>query len=243
MKEKNNLIKINPEKIVNSSSEKRVKDILLTLALVRNDISDLIYLQGLHVKNSPPDLQKVDEKSGQFTGRRIYIIRLVLSHFHEFLVFLDKRSKEIEDNDKLKKILDRLSDDEKALWIVFGWMAKKEYKKLKPWVLNVLNLAETARHDVTFHYYGSSKYLNDGFSEAFFKKPMTKKNEFAYATEIRSVKEDRSFYIDLALQVYLEKELKIKDLFLAEKDVIDLLSSLNRLLTDILSLYHNDLSD
>jgi len=242
------LSKIKPDKLKPSKD-----DLLLILALIKNDFSDLVYLQRLHIEKNKDIKFSFSAKNGQFTGRKIYILRLALSHFYSFLEFLHNRERDIDDNKKLKSVIDRLSKSDKKLWQDFRLLAKdlltKEPDELKTFIvkedtLKILQLSKAARHNLTFHYHGASKYLNIGFNKAFveIESEKTPANEFAYITELEDIHKDRSYYIDLSIQTYLEKELYLKgSLFDVEIEFVDLLAFANRILSKIITAYHREL--
>lgn len=240
------LIKIEPSNLADSK-----QDLLLTLALIRNDFSDLVYLQKLHKEKSEDFKLEVSAKNGQITGRNIYILRLALSHFYSFLEFLDKRDDLIRNNQKLQLVIDKLDKKDKKLWEDFCFLAKNLFLKksnklnnfiVKDDILKLLRLSKYARHNLTFHYSGSFNYLKIGFDEAFYVQPKNSANRVAFATELEDIYKDRSYYIDLSIQTYLERVADLKiDVFKIEKEFVELLAYANRILSRIVSTYHKDL--
>src|SRR5680860_513890 len=169
------LIKINRDKIKTSNEGKRTRSTFLTLALIRNDISDLVYLQGLFVHDNNKIESKISSHSGRSMGRMIYIMRLALSHYYEFLQFLCKRKEEINGDLEFQAILKGLNKEDRAVWDNFNSLAHE--LELIDTIIKVKNtsieykvmaLSRFMRGNLTFHYWGSAKFLYIGFEKAFF---------------------------------------------------------------------------
>ncbi|NQW49500.1 MAG: hypothetical protein HQ464_17205 [Planctomycetes bacterium] len=64
---KKDLIKLNKDKILKSNNKKGANT-LLTIALIRNGISDLVYLQGLFASDNKNIKNEVSAKLGQYAG-------------------------------------------------------------------------------------------------------------------------------------------------------------------------------
>ncbi|MBP9763520.1 MAG: hypothetical protein KBD10_02115 [Candidatus Pacebacteria bacterium] len=243
------LIKLDKNQIIKDNNKKGGSP-LLVLGLIRNDISDLIYLHDLFIKDSVDVKNLVNSRSGQYAGRKIYVIRLILSHYYEFLVFLDKKKKEISSDDQLKKIFKILNKDDLELWNHFISLSSQiEDKKIKTTdknintELKVALLAKSIRGGLTFHYWHASVHINKGFKTAFTDDEENSNNKFPYATEERSVYKDRAYYIDLSMQKYLEKEVSLnEDIFLFEKSIVNTISNVNLILNKILNNYHKNIS-
>jgi len=241
----NDIVKINKDKIKCSNENKRTRSTFLTLALIRNDISDLVYLQGLFVKSNKDIKYEISSVSGQFTGRMIYIMRLALSHYYEFLFFIDKRKKEIDNDLEFQVVLKSLNKKNKEVWHNFYCLASElktigEISKVKPNIkYKVAALAESIRGNLTFHYYHSSFYLYKGFIQAFYLDKQEEKNKHPLVTESENVSKDRSYYIDLSIERYLENESMIdENLFKFEKNIINTIAEVNMILNRILNIYH-----
>ena len=236
---------INPKNILKDRSN----GIFLGLGLISNDLGDLIYLQGLHARNSKFG-RIVCAEFGRAAGRNIYILRLALSQLYNILKFFFFREEDIKNNQSLILIKKTFSNDEKVFWEIVIKLAK-EYKRfgkkqlsipgINPEIIKIINLSESARDNLTFHYYGTNKYLMNGFDFAFIKKPQMN-TKHAYITEINDVTKDRRYYIDISIQRFLEEKLGSgKDIFEEEKKLIDFLAAFNKVVSRILSEFHKSL--
>lgn len=240
------LIKLNKDKILKSNNKKRANT-LLTIALIRNDISDLVYLQGLFASDNKNIKNEVSAESGQYAGRRIYFMRVFLSHYFEFLMFLYKRKKDIENDMELQVILKNLSKDNLKIWKNFNLLAdtiesKEKYKENNNIEYKVLILAESVRSELTFHYWHASSYLSNGFKRAFIEDDTNPHNKHPIATELFDLNKDRSYYIDLAIERYLENKVSLdKDIFIFENEIINIVANVNLILSVILNKYHNNI--
>lgn len=242
------LIKLDKNQIIRDNNKKGGSP-LLALGLIRNDITDLIYLHDLFIKDSTDVGNIVNSRSGQYAGRRIYIIRLILSHYYEFLVFLYKRKKDIDSDNQLKKIFKIFNKNDLELWDHFTLLSSQiEDKKIKvieknmDIELKVALLAKSIRGGLTFHYWHASAHINKGFKTAFIDDEEKPHNKYPQVTEEYNVYKDRAYYIDLSMQRYLEKEISLnEDIFLFEKSIVNTISNVNLILNKILSNYHKNI--
>ena len=241
------LIKIDPDKITADNN-----NVFLGLSLIRNDLSDLVYLQGLHAnENKKLDLKdkEVSAIAGQAVGRNIYIFRLALSLLYSSLEFFYTRRKQISSSDELKIILLSLPNPEKETWKSFLKMAnilltiKKINEIDEDTFLNnknkrILKLCYVARNNITYHYHGAVKHLKDGYLIAYSKRD-SENSSFAFATDKNSINEDRSYYIDLSIQKYLENKVGSHDLLKDNQDdFLKIIADLNAVISSILTKYH-----
>ncbi len=239
-----NLICIDPKKI-----DRTKKNIFFGLALIRNDLSDLIYFDKLHneAANRKKLVNTISAEAGQFTGRDIYIFRLALSHFYSTLEFLNTRKNDIKTNHNLKTIISSLTPTEWSAWdsmikISSSYDGKKSLDPtLNPDVGDVILLANLIRNDITYHYHGTIKHLTQGYSSAFAKTAFNSK--CAYVTEIENLDKDRSYYVDLAIQDYLENKIK-REIFKnkgLKKYSIEIMLGFHKVISKILLNYHKNL--
>jgi hypothetical protein len=117
----------------------------------------------------------------------------------------------------------------------------KPVKNIKPWVYKIIDLASSSRHDVTYHYHGILNHISRGYTSAFLEKNLLNA-EFAFATELQNIDSDRSYYVDLAIQTYLQDKIGIQNLIDdTQEDFLNLMSSCHKILSKLLSNYHNRL--
>lgn len=240
-----NLIEIFPENIANE------KNIFLGLSLIRNDISDLIFLQGLHAdyKKGLNLDGEISSKTGHVAGLELYIFRHALSLLYSSLEFLSYRSKDFETEEVFKNVFKRVSQSSRESWSEFvelsiSFMRAKNIsdidglpsfnKKTK----RILKLCFFARNHLTYHHHGTVKYLGEGYKIAFEGEKI-KNNKFAYVTEEGSIKEDRAYYIDLSLQRYLEEKIGSNNLLVENlSDFLNFMAEFNASISSILKEYH-----
>ena len=238
---------INPEKFLSGNDY----SLFLSLALINNDLGDLVYLQGLHARSVKKIKYPISAEHGRKTGRDIYIFRLALSHLFNILEFFYKRIKDIEKDNLLNKIINEdISTDEKLFWDLIITLSKsyKDFGKdklavvgINPELLRVISLSEAARNDVTFHYHGTPRHLKLGFESAF-KNNSLPNTKYAFVTEIGSVAEDRRYYIDISLEKFLEKEAGLEEsIYKTESLMVDFIANLNRVIYKILFEFHKTL--
>lgn len=219
------LIKLDRNKIIQSNNRKGSNP-LLTIALIRNDISDLVYLQGLFADGNKNIKNVVCAESGQYAGRRIYFMRIFLSHYYEFLIFLKNRKEDIENDTALQTILKNLNKNNLEIWNNFNLLAsrinsKEKYKgDNKNIEYKILILAESMRSELTFNYWHTSSHLSNGFKKAFNEDSKNPYNEHPQATELYDLN---------------------KDIFIFENEIIDTVANVNFILSKILNKHHNSI--
>ena len=115
-------------------------------------------------------------------------------------------------------------------------------KKLPKKFKDIIKLAIDCRNHVTYHYYGSAKWIGEGYKVAF-NKDSDQRSKYAYVTEIKSVIDDRSYYVDLAIQRYFESKIGIdSDIFTECLDnFLDFSGSINKVISELLHNYHTDI--
>ncbi len=240
------LIRIQPEKITATQQNS-----LFGLALIRNDLSDLVYLQSFHAKEKEKlglNYRHTTSDVGRASGRDIYFARLALSHFWSILEFLRIRKDALKKDSQLTAILRTLRSTEQEFWNRIIQLAEQSNQKnfsdvvgIHPDVMKIIQLAYSARNDLTYHYHGTLKHISQGYGIAFSKKEFN--TEFAYVTEIGDISKDRSYYIDISMQKYLEKEAVLTDSLFSviNGPFLDLFADLNKVISKILRKYHEEL--
>jgi len=238
---------IDPEKFLSGDNY----GLFFALALMSNDLGDLIYLQGLHARTGAKPENFISADNGRKTGRNIYILRLALSHLYSILEFFEKNIKDIKKDSLLNKIINGgILESEKIFWnlVIKLSLNHKTFGKnelsiagINPEIIKLMNLSGIARHDITFHYYGTPKHLKAGFEIAFINSKRLN-TKYAYVTEVEDVTEDRRYYIDIALQRFLETRAYLgRDVFATEALMIEFLAAFNKVIYKILCEFHKTL--
>lgn len=238
------LIEIDPEKIKSSP-----RNVFFGLALIRNDLSDLIYLQSLHSKErNSLNIKKyeVSADRGRNAGHDIYIIRLILSQLYSIIEFFYKRENDIDRDLELKRIIKKISPNDQKTWELILEIAKNFNSRdgsgpISANLNKIWHLSSITRNDLTYHYHGILKHISIGYTKAFNSRKLN--TDFAYVTEMIDVKKDRSYYVDISLQKYLEDKVGLdKELVpYFEDDVLNLIADINRVISIILKEYHLNL--
>lgn len=242
------LDRISPKKIQTDNN------FYLTLGLIRNDIGDLIYLQKLHSleKNKLKLDGSVTPEVGRSSGRDIYIFRLALSQLYSTFEFL--RGKKFRKfSDSFVKVFFEKNLGEYGNWDHLMLMAEyvddgkiqdvDEIISFTKEERDIMRLMISARHDITYHYYGSFKWIGEGFRRAF-ENSEEENTKFAYVTEEKNVYIDRSYYVDLSIQKYLESKVGDENLLLSKIDpMLDILKSIGLHITLLLDDYHRSIKE
>ncbi len=233
-------------------SPDKLKDanFLFTLGLIRNDIADLLYLEKLHSNRYNRAIAETyTAEGGRVSGRNVFFLRMALSVIFETFNFLEQKRNKIESDGVLSRALEKIDISKRNLWNILFAIATNddsflENKTIKPEIKKLKLLADKTRHNLTFHYYHSNKYLKVGFDKAFFNSEKGYHNIFACVSEESKIKSrNRSYYVDLAAQVYMEEEYGggIRLPLITNETVSKFLTPIHSLFTDILSKYHKDL--
>jgi hypothetical protein len=105
--------------------DEQFRGFLLTLALLFNDLKNLILLNDTV---SPVYKSKPYEVNGHFGERfgvRTYLIRLLHSSLHEAVVLL-RESKEVCESERMKSLIARTPGDTQIVWNILKKIANEE---------------------------------------------------------------------------------------------------------------------
>ena len=99
--------------ISSEKDEQKVCSFVLTLSLIYNDFSDLLWASGLTLEN-PPEI-KISTERGHYMGIQMHILRLIYGHFKETM-HLIAHHKEVVSSPMFQKVIQSLSKEEKKCW-------------------------------------------------------------------------------------------------------------------------------
>jgi len=243
MDSKNNLKKypgtlseISPGKIIAREEPGDLDNFFLVLSLIYNDLKGLISFDVLirGVYETPID-PKPNVHSGEYSGIRLHIERLLIGMTSEFFVFLKNNLKTIR-TISFQLLLKSLDQKDKNSWNelieVIDESSGKEsfFRKMA-----------RIRSDIVFHYNFSGDELVKGFKNKFYKQEPNESNKKAFYSIGNTMESTRFFYADAAIEGYLVEHLKLspteKENYLNE--LMNNVSKMNVVICKLIQIYLN----
>ncbi len=188
-----------PEMLVAPEGYDRFPMLMLTLALVFND------LKGMSLLFEPFAELRVNDgelsgHSGEWHGLDMQIHRIRIGIIHELLALL-KKFKEEATGAEMTLLLRTAPDTTRAQWQTVVNVA---LGKAGPTGEAFAMALKVIRNNVAFHY-GQPKPLVDGYRRHFFESDPSKSNEYAYCSLGRNMESTRFYFADAAVQGALAK--------------------------------------
>lgn len=176
------------------AKEQEVCDFILTLALVQNDLKDLLWAFG-EIKERSPKSFELSAEAGQLNGMGAHCVRQLYALHHELLKLV-KENPDPQSHELFQNVISRISKDSRAHWrkIVAA-------SSLKPADDVLSKLLVVVRDNIASHYYGT-KVLARGFKKYYDGSGPTGKKLFVSRgiTPIST----RFYFVDGAAQGALE---------------------------------------
>lgn len=163
-----------------NKEEQAVCDFVLTLALVYNDLKDLLWANK-HIQKQSPGVFELSPYVGQVHGMAAHCDRLLHGFFYELLVLIGKTSKQ-QAHPLFTSVVSRINREHRS-----RWRTLVEAASGKPSTDPLVRFLLRARNDIAFHYYGTEN-LARGFKTAYDGTGPTKRRLYvsrgisAYAT-------------------------------------------------------------
>jgi len=194
---------------------------ILALALVYNDYKYYFMNFIMLAESQPEGDPRRDSQWGEYTGMRLHAIRLHIGFVHE-LFRLIQNNKNLLTHPFLKEIVRVLNKKARKSWetlVETALMKEEAPRKSNPLFM--------IRNKVAFHY--DPKELRAGYNKGFFKDG--KILQYACVSEGNASWGSRFYFVDLAIQGYLEKELG--------SDANSFFDSLSKIMAEINMALHN----
>jgi hypothetical protein len=160
--------------------EQSVCDLVLTLALVYNDLKDLLWANK-HIQEQSSGEFELSPYAGQVHGMAAHCDRLLHGFFYELLILIAKTEKQ-QAHPLFTSVISRIDREHRAYW---GMLV--EASSGKPNTDPMVRFLLRARNDIAFHYYGTEN-LARGYKMAYDGSGHTKRKIYvsrgmtAYAT-------------------------------------------------------------
>ena len=195
---------------------KEVCGFVLSLALIYNDIKNIILLTKL-LENYKPEGSFVERKDwGEFNGIDDFLDRLTIGLLHE-LFCLIKDSKSVLEDKFFKQIINSIQKDAKTSWQVLVDTSFEKYSNNK--LAKDLMLV---RNKISFHY--DPKAIKQGYD--FFYNDF-KIMDKAYISRGKNMHESRFYFADAAGESYIRHLYGEEDIALFYKSIDNYLKQLN----------------
>jgi len=178
-----------------------VCNFVLTLALIFNDLKDLIYAHVSLNTQKPRGSFRISRLWGAYNGINMHLLRLMLGLFHEFIEFL-KRSDKVLIDPFLQSVLKLLSKENRELWQTLVNIALD-----KQTITAENRFAFFVRNKLVFHY--DPKEIFWGYN-AFFSSN-EQGAERAFVSRGMNMAKTRHFFADGAAQGYFIKNVQGKE--------------------------------
>lgn len=237
------LKKTKPESLI--SAEGKVDDFdsfFLTLSLIFNDIKGLVYFDEFVKLNTPNKFDDLPTGiEGESTGLNTQIFKIAASYLFEFMKFLEKNKKIVND-DKFSLYLRKLSGENRNIWnLLYNVVLSKKDDMPNNDLLDFKKILTKIRSNVSFHYYQSGKSLVEGYREHFFINKKCKKEfrDYAYySIKKTNFYKNRFYYADAAINGYINKTLgfhgEVKDV---SGKIIQLSGLVSLVIVGLLDIY------
>ena len=191
-----------PKSLIKKDGKDDLDVFFLALALIYNDMKDIVLFQVLLNERYEAAGPKIDVHDGEFAGINIHIIRIFSGLIEEFLNFLNKNNAVVESKEFLD-LLNELPEEAKKIWQYLI-----DISNMKKGPENPTNYAlMRIRGNITYHYEDAGKNLRIGFIERFHNKNKDKilKNDAAYYSLEDEMETTRFYYADAAAEEYMKE--------------------------------------
>ncbi len=187
---------------------------ILTLALVFNDLRDLIQLHNVVVSQKPQGDFKINRQWGAYNGVWLHSLRLWISLIHEVLNLVNKNSRVLK-HPFFKSVLKQIPREARSQWsdIVQAAQGKQVDTQLGRFALFI-------RNKISFHY--DPKEIFNGYSHFFSSQ--NNASVAAFVSRGSSMSQTRYYFADAAVRGYLTKantDHDVEDILTRMADLMD----------------------
>ena len=203
--------------IENDKYSQGLCNFILTLALIWNDIKNLLTLYKFMNKQLPKDIQvdkpedmPIEPLWGEISGFKIFLEKHVVSIIHELFNLISNSKKEIE-SDQFKWIFKQLRKESKESW---STILKYSFGEDETQT-NFGKILHRIRNKISNHY--DKKEIFQGYKKKFIVG-----NEIPYISRGSTMAEHRFYFADAAAQTYYISRQET----ISEKDFYLILNSL-----------------
>jgi len=203
-----------------------VCNFVLTLAVIYNDLKDLIHAD-VTLQTQAPELPfKISRHWGAYNGLRFHVWRLMVGLFHEVVDLIQRSDKVLEDS-FFKSVLSQLPRKERDIWHDFISVACDKQTATAEG-----HFALLVRNKLVFHY--DPKVIQRAY-RTFFSSG-SHGAERAFVSRGMDMKETRFYFADAVTRGYFMKNIDGRD---TEKILVDTMTPLLNLSSALMSIIHH----
>jgi hypothetical protein len=177
----------------NDAVPQSVCNFVLTLALVFNDLRDLVYLHNLLLSKKPSGQFRISREWGAYNGLWYHSIRLMVALIHEVLNLLHDQQKTYE-HPFFKEVLRQIPREAREQWNALVQAAQGNQVDTPAGKFALL-----VRNKLVYHY--DPKKIFYGYSNFFSSQSPAA--ESAFLSRGESMSKTRYFFADAAASGYL----------------------------------------
>lgn len=233
------LVPVSPD----SKEDELFRGFLLTLALLFNDLKNLILLNDTIQDVYKAGTLEINSHYGERFGINTYLVRLLHSTLHEAVVFI-RESKDVCDSDRVKNLMARVPEETQMIWNTLRKIAHEKPVDDRRFnsLVKLTHSLKQVRNNVGFHFQ-TDKQLLRGYRKFFFED-VTSISQNARDWAYRSVKRNdltvsRYYYADAAIDgYYINLFGGEKNFTQSGKETFDLVNLVMYSIHDILAEYH-----
>lgn len=200
-----------------------VCNFVLTLALIFNDLKDLVYAHVTLQNHKPSGSFKISRPWGAYGGIDLHLLRLMVGLFHE-IIDLIKRSDKVLADPFFQSVLTRLRRKERDIWHTLVNVAQGQQTTTPE-----NRFALFVRNKLVFHY--DPKEIYWGYHNFFCSG--THGAERAFVSRGNDMARTRHFFADTAARGYFMKNVQGKEAEVLILKAVENLCDMNFTLTDI----------
>ena len=216
-------LKFDPGKLFNEDQYRETDALVVSLALIFNDIKGLVLFISAFEEVAPSTEDgPTSAKVGQYSGIQSQIIRYKIGIFRELLMLL-KEKKDLLSTEIIKRAYNKMDGSAQTNWdqIKFIAIENKMPDSMKQFKTAFIKM----RNHGAFHYYQTDP-IAEGYEYHFSKDAPTSKN--AYLSKGKTLEETRFYFADAAISGLYEKwidEMKEPNFFQVLENYIKLTHS------------------
>jgi len=200
--------------------EQEVCNLVLSLAVVYNDLKDLIWVHYHLGKARPKADEKITRYMGEYSGLNLHARRLIFSALHELVVLITNNKRSI-DHKLFQRCVQQIPTRARDSWnalVSFACGEKSEHF--------AKGVFDAVRNKVAFHY-DDTKAINLGFRLRFTNEFIPNTDKIPYVSSGRTTQESRFYFADALIQAYIDKKISADNSNSFDKEFMECLSNTN----------------
>lgn len=178
-----------------------VCNFVLSLAVVYNDLKDLLWVHYHLGRSKPKKNEKITRYLGEHAGLRLHASKLLFSILNELIQLLRENQTLLEDG-LFKNCVSKLPREARDCWdglVALSTGNKVEHQTMK-------QIFRAIRNKVSFHYCDLNA-INLGFRLQFTDQIRPVENKTPYVSLGKNAMESRFYFADALIQAYVEHKI------------------------------------